>query len=52
MDVIDEYVFTGVDLHTDNKKQVQAHTPEKVAAFIKMIADKGSHIEVVMTPKK
>ena len=52
MDVIDEYVFTGVDLHTDYKKQVQALTPEKVAAFIKMIADKGSHIEVVMTPKK
>lgn len=50
MDVIDEYVWTGVDLQTDYKKVVNELTPEKIAAFLKQLVDSGNRIDVIMTP--
>ncbi len=52
MDVIDEYIQTGVDLQTDYKKTVEALTPEKIANFLKQLKLAGNHAEVVMTPEK
>ena len=52
MDVIDEYIWTGVDLQTDYKKVVNELTPEKIAAFLKQLVDSGNLIDVVMTPEK
>ena len=52
LDVIDEYVFTGVDLFTTYKKEINAITPEKIAAFLKKMLDSGNRTEVVMTPKE
>ncbi|MBQ7420913.1 MAG: insulinase family protein [Prevotella sp.] len=52
MDVIDEYVWTGVDLHTGYKDIVNALTSEKIAAFLKQLVASGNHIEVVMTPEE
>lgn len=52
MDVIDEYVWTGVDLHTGYKAAVEAITPDKLAAHLKLIVAAGNHTEVVMTPAK
>ena len=52
MDVIDEYVWTGVDLQNDYKNVVSSLTPEKIAAFLKDLVAAGNHIEVVMTPAK
>ena len=50
MDVIDEYVWTGVDLQTNYKKIVSELTPEKIAAFLKDLVAGGNRIEVVMQP--
>ena len=50
MDVIDEYVWTGVDLQNNYKSVVSSLTPEKIAAFLKELVAAGNHIEVVMTP--
>jgi zinc protease len=52
MDVIDEYIWTNVDLQTNYKKVVNDLTPEKIAAFLKQLVDKGSQIDVTMTPEK
>ncbi len=52
MDVIDEYIQTGVDLQTNYKKTVEALTPEKIANFLKQLLQANNHIEVVMTPEK
>jgi zinc protease len=52
MDVIDEYIWTNVDLQTNYKKVVNDLTPEKIAAFLKQLVDKGSQIYVTMTPEK
>lgn len=52
MDVIDEYVQTGVDLHNGYKAAVEALTPEKIAAYLKKLVGSGNHVEVVITPEK
>lgn len=52
MDVIDEYVWTGVDFETNYKSVVSALTPEKIANFLKGISNSGNHNEVVMLPEK
>ncbi len=52
MDIIDEYIWTGVDLETNYKKVVNELTPEKIAAFLKQLVDSGNQIDVVMTPEK
>ena len=52
MDVIDEYIWTGVDFHTEYKNIVNSLTPEKIANFLKGLVAAGNHTEVVMTPKK
>lgn len=50
VDVIDEYVWTGVDLQTQYKDIVSNLTPEKIVVFLKQLVQAGNHIEVVMTP--
>lgn len=52
MDIIDEYIWTGVDLHNGKADLIKAITPEKIAAFLKTLVDGGNHIEVVMLPKE
>ncbi|MCR5077303.1 MAG: insulinase family protein [Prevotella sp.] len=52
MDVIDEYVWTGIDLQTGYKAAAESLTPEKIAAFLKQLVAAGNHTEVVMTPAK
>ena len=52
MDVIDEYVWTGVDFHTEYKNIVNSLTPEKIANFLKELVGAGNRAEVVMTPQK
>lgn len=52
MDILDEYVWTGVDFQTNYKKTVEAITPAKLAAYLKQILAAGNHAEVVMTPAK
>jgi len=52
MDILDEYVWTGVDFQTNYKKTVEAITPAKLAAHLKQILAAGNHAEVVMTPAK
>jgi len=52
MDVIDEFVWTGVDFHTEYKNIVNSLTPEKIANFLKELVGSGNRVEVVMTPKK
>ncbi len=52
MDVIDEYIWTGVDLQNDYKKVVNDLTPEKIAAFLKQLVGSGNQIDVIMTPEK
>ncbi len=49
---IDEYVWTGVDLQTNYKKEVSALTPEKIAAYLKKMVETNNHVEVVMTPEE
>ena len=52
MDILDEYVWTGVDFQTNYKKTVEAITPSKLAAYLEQILAAGNHAEVVMTPAK
>ena len=52
MDILDEYVWTGVDFQTNYKKTVEAITPAKLAAYMKQFLAAGNHAEVVMTPAK
>ncbi len=52
MDVIDEYYWTGVDLHTGYKAAIEKLTPAKIAAFLKQLVAAGNHCEIVMTPAK
>ncbi|MDD7317280.1 MAG: insulinase family protein [Prevotella sp.] len=52
MNVIDEYVWTGVDLNTNYKKAVSELTPEKIADFLKRLLASGNEIRVIMTPEK
>ena len=52
MDVIDEYISTGVDLHSGYKAAVESLTPAKIAAYLKSLVAAGNHAEVVMTPAK
>ena len=52
MDVIDEYVWTGVDFQSGYKAAVEALTPAKIAAYLKKLVSAGNHAEVVMTPAK
>ena len=52
MDVIDEYVWTNVDLMSGYKAAVQALTPEKIANYLKQLLNANNHAEVVMTPAK
>ena len=52
MNYLDEYIYTGVDFLTDYKKTVSAVTPEKVAAYLKILSGAGNRIEVVMLPEK
>ena len=52
MDVIDEYVWTGIDFQSGYKAAVEALTPAKIAAYLKQLVSAGNHAEVVMTPAK
>lgn len=52
MNVIDEYNWTGVDLHTGYKAAIESLTPAKIAAFLKGLVAAGNRSEVVMTPAK
>ena len=50
MDVIDEYVWTGVDMHHNYRDYVNALTPQKIADYLKALVAAGNHISVVMLP--
>ena len=50
MDVIDEYIWTGVDMHHGYREIVNALTPQKIADYLKALVDAGNHISVVMLP--
>ena len=52
MDILDEYIWTGVDLQTGYKAAVEALTPARLAAHLKQLVAAGNHAEVVMTPGK
>ena len=52
MDILDEYIWTGVDLQTGYKAAVEALTPARLAAHLKQLVAAGNHAEVVMTPAK
>lgn len=52
MDVIDEYVWTGIDLESGYRAAVEALTPEKIANYLQNLVGAGNHVEVVMTPAK
>lgn len=52
LNVIGEYVWTGIDLQTGYKTAVQSLTTEKIAAFLKGLLATGNQSEVVMTPAK
>jgi len=52
MGILDNYIWSGVDFHTNYKKTVEAITPAKLAAHLKQILAAGNHAEVVMTPAK
>ena len=52
MGILDDYIWSGVDFHTNYKKTVEAITPAKLAAHLKQILAAGNHAEVVMTPAK
>ena len=52
MGILNDYIWTGVDSHTNYKKTVEAITPAKLAAHLKQIVAAGNHAEVVMTPAK
>ena len=50
MDVIDEYIWTGVDMHHGYRDYVNALTPQKIADYLKSLVAAGNHISVVMLP--
>ena len=50
MDVIDEYIWTGVDMHHAYRDYVNALTPQKIADYLKALVAAGNHISVVMLP--
>ena len=52
MNVIDEYLETGVDLYTNYRKAVETLTPEKISNFLQKVLDSKNHIQVVMLPEK
>lgn len=52
MDVIDEYIWTGVNLHNGTEEAIKALTPESIAAYLKNLVAAGNHIEVVMQPQE
>ena len=52
MDVIDEYVWTGVDMHHGYRDYVNALTPQKIADYLKDLVAAGNHIKVVMLPEE
>ncbi len=37
MGILDDYIWSGVDFHTNYKKTVEAITPAKLAAHLKQI---------------
>ena len=49
--VINKWVRSGFDSHTDYKKTVEALTVESVREFLNKILSSGNHIEVIMTPE-
>ncbi|RRC99847.1 M16 family metallopeptidase [Prevotella sp. OH937_COT-195] len=52
LDIIDEYVWTGVDLQNNYKQIVNDLTTEKIANFLKQLLAAGNEINVIMTPEK
>ena len=50
MDVIDEYIWTGVDMHHGYREIVNSLTPQKIADYLKALVAAGNHISVVMLP--
>lgn len=52
MNVIDEYVESGVDLHAGYRAAVSGLTPEKITKFLKKLVGTKNHIQVVMLPEK
>ena len=52
LDIIDEYIWTGIDLQSDYKNIVSAITPEKLAAFLKQLATTSDNVEVIMLPEE
>ncbi len=51
MNVLDEYVWTGVDLYNGYADAVKALTPAKIAGFLKELKDSGNNILVFMMPE-
>lgn len=51
MNVLDEYVSTGVDLYNGYADAVKALTPAKIAGFLKELKDSGNNILVFMMPE-
>ena len=52
IDIIDEYIWTGVDFQTKYKDTVKGVTPKKIANFLKALSATGNRIQVVMLPTK
>ncbi len=51
MNVLDEYVSTGVDLYNGYADAVKALTPAKIAGFLKELKDSDNNILVFMMPE-
>lgn len=51
MNVLDEYVSTGVDLYNGYADAVKALTPAKIAGFLKELKDSCNNILVFMMPE-
>lgn len=52
MDVIDEYIWTGVNIDHGYKAAIEALTPAQISNYLKTLTAAGNHVEVVMTPAK
>ena len=52
LNVIDEYIWSGVDIQSGYKAAVQGLTTAKIAAYLKGLLAAGNHCEIVMTPAK
>lgn len=50
LDIIDEYVWTGVNIDKGYKAAIEAITPAAIAKYLQQIVAAGNHAEVVMTP--